>query len=771
MPSGPGFAAIAAVAMKLFLYSFLAATVLAVSAAFGQDAGGDPATKLTAVLQTLAESVPQDDARAARGRATTARVAVRDLPKPVQDAMASRQLRWSDDRDVQVYILMPAVSDDRLGQLRQAGVTIEIADPLHRRVQARIPASRLRAIAALPFVDFIRLPAYARHRAGLTLTEGDRILHADAARAQLSLDGTGVRVGVISDGLKGLFATGCTNCGGAAGGPISTADLPDATGLRTAAGILTSSSGGIVGRSFQQNRDLEGLPPAFPACGFAGAGAEGTALLEVVHDIAPGAQLSFANIDTDLAFVQAVDYLASTNDIVVDDLGFFGDAFDGTSVVSSGTATALNNPAYPIRAYFTAVGNSADEHYYGTYQDSGVALTSIASTGGVTIPGNLHLFQRSEDTTDVLGLGPQPYNVISLPRGGEVVIFLSWDDPMGGSSNNYDLFLVEQTTGRIVASSRDVQRGAQDPIEFVDYVNTASTGLFRIIVQNVRNAAQPKRLNLYSFEPQCANDGPRLLAANRFERHNYNTATYSVTAQSDAGGSPASVVSVGAICSASSNASARFVANPNPSCNDTTNSTVEFFSSQGPTLDGRTKPDVSAIDGVSITGAGSFPTTFFGTSAAAPHAAAVAALAAQAAPCVLQSGSNALAPDAARTTLRDLVVKSAVPLNANGVADNVTGAGRVDAAAAVQRTLPSFTGPRTITVDANSASGATLTAAQLGFSDPNRCALTRLAWTGGCGTGPNQTMTCPRGTSNVSVSASNNGLSFSAAVDLQIVVR
>jgi hypothetical protein len=118
-----------------------------------------------------------------------------------------------------------------------------------------------------------------------------------------------------------------------------------------------------------------------------------------------------------------------------------------------------------------------------------------------------------------------------------------------------------------------------------------------------------------------------------------------------------------------------------------------------------------------------------------------------------------------------LVVKSAVPLSASGVPDNVTGAGRVDAVAAVQRTLPTFTGPHTITIDANSASGATLTAAQLGFSDPNRCSLTALAWTGGCGTGPGQTMTCPRGTNNVSVSASNNGLSFSAAVDLQIVVR
>jgi hypothetical protein len=491
-------------------------------------------------------------------------------------------------------------------------------------------------------------------------------------------------------------------------------------------------------------------------------------MLEIIHDLAPGARLSFANIDTDLSFVQAVNYLASTNDIVVDDLGFFGDAFDGTSVVSTGTAAALNNPAYPIRAYFTAVGNSADEHYYGVYQDSGVEAASLAPVGDT---GHLHLFQRSDNTTDVLGLGAQPYNVIALPNGGEVLIFLSWDDPMGGSANDYDLFLVEKTTGQVVAASNDPQRGAEDPQEFIDFVNNGASGYFEILVQNYHNAAQPKHLNLYSFAPECAFDGPRTLAAGRHERHNFNTATYSVTAQSDAAGSPAAVISVGAICSASAAASTQFLTNPNASCNDTTNSTVEFFSSQGPTTDGRIKPDVSAIDGVSVSGAGSFGTTFFGSSAAAPHAAAIAALTAQAAPCVLQTNGTPLAIDAARTTLRDLVVKSAVPLNNTGVADNVSGAGRVDAVAAVQRTLPILTGPKTVTVDANSASGATLTAAQLGFSDPDRCAITTLAWSGGCGTGPGQTMTCPRGTNNLSVSASNNGLSFSATVDLQVVVR
>jgi hypothetical protein len=392
------------------------------------------------------------------------------------------------------------------------------------------------------------------------------------------------------------------------------------------------------------------------------------------------------------------------------------------------------------------------------------------SISGISSSGHLHMFQRSGDTTDILGLGPQPFNVILLPQGGEVAIFLSWDDPMGGSSNNYDLYLVERSSGRVVASSTDVQRGAQDPVEVIDFTNNGASGLFRIVVQNVSNAAQPRQLNLFSFEPECAADGPGLLSGTRHERHNYNTATRSVSAQSDAGGSPVSVISVGAICSASAAAAARFSSNPNASCLDTTNSTIEFYSSQGPTLDGRQKPDISAIDGVSVTGAGGFPSTFFGTSAAAPHVAAIAALAIQGASCLLGSSASAIDADSARTTLRNLIVNGAVALSQGGP-DNVSGTGRVDAAAAVRQTLPVFNGPTSIAVNASASGGATLTAAQLGFTDPNNCAVTRLSWSGGCGTSPGSTMTCPRGTNSVSVSASNNGVSFSAPVDVQITVR
>src|SRR5207247_8786468 len=222
----------------------------------------------------------------------------------------------------------------------------------------------------------------------------------------------------------------------------------------------------------------------------------------------------------------------------------------------------------------------------------------------------------------------------------------------------------------------------------------------------VRDQAHPKRLTLLSFSPECAAAGPRSLAPNHHERHNYNTATHSVAAQGDSGGSPVSVISVGGICSASAAAQANFAgsAAPDESCNDRTNSTIEFFSSQGPTLDGRPKPDVSAIDGVSVTGAGRFVSLFFGTSAAAPHVAGLAALVLQSAPCLIAGASGAPDSATARTMLRGLIVGNAAAIN-GAPADSVFGSGRADAFASVQNTIPVFNGQPALTVSGNSALG------------------------------------------------------------------
>src|SRR5439155_18668107 len=107
--------------------------------------------------------------------------------------------------------------------------------------------------------------------------------------------------------------------------------------------------------------------------------------------------------------------------------------------------------------------------------------------------------------------------------------------------------------------------------------------------------------------------------------------------------------------------------------------------------DGRIKPDITAVDGVSITGAGSFPATFFGTSAASPHIGAIAALVLESTPCLLNRTASTIDPNVARTTLRNLILGHAVVLG-SAIPDNTFGVGRADAFGAIQATLPAWKG-------------------------------------------------------------------------------
>lgn len=731
-------------------------------AAWAAPSSQTPQPRLITELNDLATMFEQGSGALtpSERRAARAGFPLEVIRQSVRDALRSRLMRIDSAGRVQVYIRLEEVNGPNLAALEDASVGIEIADRDHHLVQAWVPATRLIHVAGLPFVRLVRLPSYAFRQTGSVDTEGDAILKADQVRSQLGVTGKGVRVGVISDGIRGVFATGCTTCQGAPGGPISTGDLPASTGTRDASGYLIAVSGGITAKPFATDSNPNGdLENPVPGCSFTGAGAEGTALMEIVYDIAPNAALSFSNANTSLEFGRAVNYLAATNDVVVDDLGFYGEPYDGSSDVSTNTANALNSPSKPIRAYITAVGNGARGHYQETYLDSGV--DGSATTGE---SGDLHLFQATPNgnqTSDILGLGPGSYDEIDLKSGGEVVIFLTWNDPFGASANDYDLFLVDANTGKAVASSTNRQTGTQDPLEFISYTNeTGNEGFFHILIQNVGNKAVPKILQMFVLTPECASSGPQRLNPPLHEIHNYNTVSHSVAAQADAGGTPVSVISVGAICSGSA---ASESARPTyESCQDPAHTTLEFFSGNGPTFDGRTKPDVTAIDGVSVTGAGSFENPFYGTSAAAPHAAGVAALLLQAAPCLLNGAIGARSNSDARAAVRSLLL-----LNATGLGpsppNQAFGYGRIDALASARHTIPSASSvPASLTLAGNTASGATIQPADLAFSDPDECPL-GLSYSG-CGVpGSASSVHCPFGPSTLTVTATNGGTTSAQA--------
>jgi hypothetical protein len=222
---------------------------------------------------------------------------------------------------------------------------------------------------------------------------------------------------------------------------------------------------------------------------------------------------------------------------------------------------------------------------------------------------------------------------------------LQWNDPFGGSANDYDLALFDPSSLALLALSASSQTGTQDPIEVVQMTNVSGTP--RAVGAAIEKASGADRM----LEMFCIGGAAE----------EYVTISGSIFGHA---GLP-EVVAVGAIDVG------------DPGLDD-----VEGFSSRGPAFillpaaATRPKPDLAGFDGVSISNAGGFPScppscTFFGTSAAAPHAAAVAAL--------LRQKNPFLTPAEIQAALR----AGAVDVGPAGF-DDAAGAGRLDAVAAAR---------------------------------------------------------------------------------------
>lgn len=297
------------------------------------------------------------------------------------------------------------------------------------RHEIRLPAARVAALLdRLPASLSARLPF--PHVPAAVTSQGVALTGASDFHS-LAFNGTGVKIGVIDLGFASLATAQATG------------DLP--TNL-TITDYTGTGTGGIN---------------------------HGTLVAEVVHDMAPGAQLYLAKVATELQLQSAVNAMIAAGVKVINhSVGWFAAAFyDGTGIFCDIAASA----AQAGITWVNAAGNSRNQHYLGLFSDTNADLRHEFAAG-------------------------QNYNSITLNAGTRVSLILNWDD-YAKVDVDYNLYLYNgnpDAGGTQVASSADAQTGrrGQWPVEFIDF--TAPTSATYYIVVRKADSFEPAvRLTLF----------------------------------------------------------------------------------------------------------------------------------------------------------------------------------------------------------------------------------------------------------------------------------
>ena len=362
---------------------------------------------------------------------------------------------------------------------------------------------------------------------------------------------------------------------------------------------------------------------------------EGRAMLQHGFDMAPGAALAFrTGFISEGDFAQGIIQLQQAGcKIITDDITYITNPFfkDGLAAQAVNTVKALGV------SYFSAAGNFGSKSYEAIFNP-------VAAPAG--IPGQAHNFG-----------GGDIFQNVSLPAGNYTIV-MQWEDPvyslgLGGAGNDFDIYLTNDD-GSILFGMNRPNVGA-DPIEVLPFIVKANTST-NIMIVRAAGTTPNVRVKFIVYRGE--------LKFNEFQ-----TGTSTLVGQANAAGAMA----VGA---------ARYTRTPAYGVNP---AEIETFSSTGGTpVNGavRRKPDFTAPDGGnSSVNFGSLDTegdglpNFYGTSAAAPHAAGVAAL-------ILEGKkrfyNKVLDPDSVRIILSNTALDMSTP----GF-DNISGYGLIQADAAV----------------------------------------------------------------------------------------
>jgi Subtilase family/FG-GAP-like repeat len=467
------------------------------------------------------------------------------------------------DRAGNVHVdIQGTVTPALLAEIAVLGGIVESSFPNYGAIRAWIPLLAAETLAGRSDVTFIKpaarmitntrpidTKALVSHGADLVLSKG--------------ITGAGVKIGVLSDGVRSLASLQ------AAG------NLPSVT-------VLSGQQGPL-------------------------GGDEGTAILEIIYDLAPGAQLYFATASNgEASFATNIQNLAAAGcSIIVDDATYLDEGVFQDGII----ANAVNAVGASGVLYFSAAGNSGNLEsgtsgtWEGDFVDSGTTIPVIDTGEGRHVA--IHAFDAMHN-----------YNLVTAGSSAGAPTLLKWSDPLKGSCNDYDLFVMDNSMTTVLEFSVNFQTCTQDPLEGV----AAPPANSRIVVALYSGARRALHLDTERGRLAIATNGATFGHAAAASALTV-AATPAQTAIFSAGSQSPEPYS--------SDGPRRMFYNPDGSA--ITPGNVLFGTGGGTVL---SKVDFTAADCGQSAVPGFSP--FCGTSAAAPTAGAIAAL--------LKSGNPGLAP-------------------------------------------------------------------------------------------------------------------------------
>jgi len=294
--------------------------------------GAEGATRDEAVA-ALKSAKAGDGARLGASLAVLERAAARRVPQSDITHRVTRKLPAL--RASGGYVSISAYGDDLASLRTQLTSKGLLNAKVHSTaVSGKAPVAALGDMAKTTGLKFLR-PTLAMARGqGAVVSQGDRSLRADLARRESGANGRGIRIGVLSDSYDcapGAFEEGAPFT--RASEDIANGDLP---------------------RDVLVLKDLAPAPSG-------DCSDEGRAMMQLIHDVAPGSPLAFYTaFESQEDFAAGIRALADAgSQVIVDDIIYFAEPMFEDGII----AQAVDDVHGDGVAYFSSAGNDARQSY------------------------------------------------------------------------------------------------------------------------------------------------------------------------------------------------------------------------------------------------------------------------------------------------------------------------------------------------------------------------------------------------------------------------